>query len=194
MAQQMYGTTGNRKMKRNQSTELNARLQLLPTIVAAEQDKRQLAVENKFRNKQLSQEKDIARKSSKFQKLQSKQALGMEVGKMGLNLAGSDLLQGSGTIGNVMSKFKGNNTVTPGVDPQQRITTDSSSGSGYFSGLSVGGGISGGLGGYGAASMFGGSKKKKMMIGAGAGLLTGLLGGGSGMGGALGGLFGGMIA
>jgi len=184
MASQMYSTTGKRKMKRNQSSELDARLRMLPTILAAEQDREQLAIQNKFQNKQLDQEKSLAKKGSRFQKQQSKQALGLEVGKMGINLASSDLFKGKSDPG-----------ITPGVDPQQKITPAAgSSNPGYFSGLTMGGGITGGMGGYGAASMFGGSKKKKLLIGAGAGALTGMLGGGNGISGALGGLFGGMIA
>jgi len=191
MASQMYGVTGQRKMKRNQGAELNARLQLLPSIIAAKQDKEQLAADTKFKNKSLRQEKNIAKKTSKFQKKQSKQAFGMEAGKLGLNLATSDLLQDGGTqIGNIMNKFKS----TPAPAPNGPPAKIQGQKQGYFSGLSIGGGLAGGLGGYGAASMYGGGKTKKMLIGAGAGGLMGLLGGGNGLSGALGGLFGGMIA
>lgn len=195
MASQIYGVTGNRKLKRNQQAELNARMGMLPSILAREQQDAQLAADRKFQNKQFKEQKNQAKKTAQFQKKQARQQFGLEAGKMGLNLAGSDMVANGGkTIGNIMDKFKGGTAPSDGPMRMSTSPTAGSGAKGYFGGMSVGGGIAGGLGGYGAATMFGGSKKKKMLIGTGAGMLTDMISGGSGLGGALGGLFGGLIS
>jgi len=196
MASQMYGITGKRNMKRDQISELEARLGMLPSILATKQKAEQVKKEDAFRNKQFKEQKDQSRKAEAFSQLQAKRGMGLEVAKMGVNLGTSPYLRGDaggGAIANQDGLVVSKGGPTGGYDPQMVKPKES----GFFSGVDTNSAISGGLAGFGVGSMMSGkSKSKKLLFGAGAGMLTGLLSGGySGMlGGAGAGLFGGLMS
>ena len=192
----MYGTTGRRNLRRNQTSELNARLGLLPSILETEQRAQQSAKDEAFREKQFAQGKKQASKTEDFQQEQAKRGLGLEVTKMGVNLGTSPYFKGGGPTVNSMM---GNNPNANTSDTWRNNNTGTSTGSGggYFSNMPIGSGVSGGLAGYGVASMMGQkSKTKRTLWGTGAGMLTGMLSGGWGGAGAgaIGGLFGGLMS
>jgi hypothetical protein len=216
MASQMFGVTGNRRLKRNQKAELNTRLAMFPDILAAEQAASQQKKEAEFKERELKQTKDIARDELKFKRQQSKAAFGLEVGKTAVNLATSDFMTGKfggmtlGQAGSGIRNFFGGGAKTaqnpdPGVSTamQRHGSIAPGSGStmmgkvgGYFSNIPIGSIAAGGLTGFGIGSMFGDmGKGKKMLYGGLAGAGLGLLGGGlsGALGGGIGGLFGGMI-
>lgn len=216
MASQMFGVTGNRRLKRNQKAELNTRLAMFPDILAAEQAASQQKKEAEFKERELKQTKDIARDEMKFKRQQSKAAFGLEVGKTAVNLATSDFMTGKfggmtlGQAGSGVRNFFGGgakptgSTVSPGgtmSGPSTRVSPGSGSTmmgkvGGYFSNIPIGSIAAGGLTGFGIGSMFGDmGKGKKMLYGGLAGAGLGLLGGGlsGALGGGIGGLFGGAI-
>jgi hypothetical protein len=207
MASQMFGVTGNRRLKRNQRSELNARLAQLPSILASEQAADQQRKEQEFKEKQLAQEKKIAKDELKFKRQESKRGFGMEMGKLGVNLAFSEYGgQSLGQLGgSVRGLFGGGSGETPkpttSFQPPgtagRAMGGIPKSGGGFFSSLPIGSIAAGGLAGFGMGSMFGESGKSKKLLygglaGAGLGLLSGGLSGA--LGGAAGGLFGGLIS
>ncbi len=203
MASQMFGVTGNRRLKRNQKSELNARLRLFPDILAREQEASQQKREEAFKENQLAQEKRIAQDELKFKRQQSKQAFGLEMGKTAINLATSDFMTGKYggmTLGQVGQKARGlwggQKEAMPYIPAEAGPQTFGQKAKGYFSNIPIGSIAAGGLSGFGVGQMFGDmGGKKKMLYGGLAGAGIGLLGGGlsGALGGGLGGLFGGMI-
>lgn len=106
MASQMFGVTGNRRLKRNQTAEMRARLSMLPDILAAEQAAEQQRKDEAFRKKELAQEKKMAKEEQSWKREQSKRRFGLELGKTGLNLATSDFFKpGSGYAGTTIGKL-----------------------------------------------------------------------------------------
>jgi hypothetical protein len=207
MASQMFGVTGNRRLKRNQKSELNARLLQLPSILAAEQAAEQQRKDQAFKEKELAQNKKMAREEMKFKRSEAKRGFGLEVGKLGINIGTSNLLGGQ-TIGSLGTQIKGlftggaqkqgspTTSFQPHGTPNRAMSGIPKSGGGFFSGVPISSIASGGLAGFGAGSLFGGeSKSKKLLYGGLAGAGLGLLSGGlsGALGGAAGGLFGGMI-
>lgn len=210
MASQMFGVTGNRRLRRNQRAELNARLQQLPSILAAEQAAEQQRKDEEFKKKQLAQEKKIAMDELKFKREESKRGFGMEMAKLGTNIGFSDMLQGRtlGTIGKDIKGLFGGGTAKesqvsfqpPGTKGRAMTTSGAIKGTsgskGFFANMPIGSIAAGGLAGFGMGKMFGDMGKGKKLLygglaGAGLGLLSGGLSGA--LGGGLGGMFGGMI-
>lgn len=203
---QMFGVTGNRRLRRNQLAELRARQAQFPSILAAEQAAEQQRKEQEFKEKQLAQEKKIAKDELKFNRQESKREFGMEMGKLGVNLAFSDMLSGRtlgtlskdirGIFGSTSAPTKPTTSLQPPGIPGRAMRGVPKSGGGFFSGVPTGSIAAGGLAGFGMGQMFGekGGFKKSLyggLAGAGLGLLSGGLSGA--LGGGLGGLFGGML-
>jgi hypothetical protein len=200
MTLQSYSVTGNRKLFPNQSADLNARLQGLPNLMALQQTKKQYEEEKAYRERSLEQQKEIADKELSFQREQDKTAFGLEMTKLGTNLATGPNISKT-TFGDIGDKFKskppstynaryGSEYENPGnTTPKDR---------GFFSKMNPGSMMAGGLSGFGMGTMF--SKEpteRKLLYGGAAGLLTGFLSGGGWSGalsGGLGGLFGGLVS
>jgi hypothetical protein len=164
---QMFATSGQRKKKRNQLTELRARQEMFPQILAAEQAAELQRKEEEFRNKQLAQEQKQYKSKMKFQREESRKMMGLEGAKLGTTLLSADL---GFDIGKPSIKPAGTNPSGENV-----VATKE----GFNLGGGLQGGLSGGLLGFGLGSMFGSGKKK--WIGAGLGALAGgILGGGLG--------------
>ena len=83
---QRFTTSGSRRLKRRQLSELRARQQMLPSILAAEQSAELQEKEEKFRNKQLAQQKSQAIDTLKFRERESEKATGLAAGKFGAGL------------------------------------------------------------------------------------------------------------
>lgn len=205
---QMFGVTGNRRLKRNQLSELRARQAQFPSILAAEQAADQQRKEQEFKEKQLRQDKKIAQDELKFKRSEAKRRFGMEMGKLGINLAMSDMLSGK-TLGTIGSDIKGifgggktpagapKTSFQPPGTPGRAMSGTPKAGGGFFSNIPIGSIAAGGLTGFGVGQMFGekGGLKKSLFGGLAGGALGLLSGGGlsGAVGGGLGGLFGGMI-
>jgi hypothetical protein len=194
MASQLYGTSGNRRLKRNQGAELRTRQSYFPTILAQEQGAKQAEEQKIFQEKEFKQSKENYKDQRQFSQDQAKQGFGLEVGKLGINLATSGYNKGGGrTVGEMLPQ--------PGPDARTDLqTSDGRTGKvirhgGYFNNIQPASLATGGLAGFGIGNMFSGeSKKKKALYGMGAGLLSGMLSGGGALESGLGGLFGGMVA
>ena len=183
MASQIVATSGNKRLTPDQQAALNARLRHLPTMMAQQQARQQRAQDLKFRKQQFEQS---AQQSKDTLAMQEKaQRFGAGVSAVNLGMGVNRMAQSN--PGSFMNKGINDAVAGPGLG-------SSFGGIGNFN---LGQGLTSGLVGFGASSMFGGGNKggkgKKALIGAGAGALTGLLSGGEGFGGALGGaLFGGL--
>jgi hypothetical protein len=194
MASQLVGTTGNRRLKRNQGAELRTRQSYFPTILAQEQGATQAAEQKKFQQKEMKQSEQNYKKSRQFSQEQSKQGFGLEVGKLGINLATSPYNRGGGrTVQEMLPQ--------PGADARTDLQTkDGRTGTisrtaGYFNNVQPASLATGGLAGFGIGNMFSEkSNKKKALYGMGAGLMSGMLSGGGVLESGLGGLFGGMLS
>lgn len=190
MPSQMIGVTGNRRLRRDQLSELNARLGMLPTMLSQQQQKEQLAQEYNFRERELKQGKQQADKMAAFQKSQAQREMGLEIGKLGVNVSTSPYLK----------KTVGEMTTSP-MPPKGRSVSEIQQGQptsgGYFANLSPNAVLSGGLAGFGIGNMFNKkSKLSKSLLGMGAGALTGMISGGTsgGMQGGFAGLIGGLFS
>jgi len=191
MAYQMRAISNNPLLRRNQTAELNARMQYLPNMIAAKNRKADISRQesmNKAQKAQWDRNYNLQRKQNKFATKQSKMGMGLEMGKLGLNIMsnyGSNKLNPSrGSLGSLFGGSTGFGKSGGGAG-------------GLVSKLNLGNMIGGGLAGYGVSQMVGGSKGKKAGLGALAGGALGFLGGGGlsgaisgGLGGGLGGLFG----
>jgi len=188
MASQLRKVTGNKRLSSDPRAMLAAKISRLPQRMAQKQQSEIIKRDTAFQNKQIA----LQKKGATQRKREQEAAMGLEAGKLGVNLGMSDL--GKKTIGDLTGDVKslGNKVgigsdKTPGIKP-----------TGAVNNFNVGGAISSGLTGYGVGKMVGGKNKvKKSAYGAGAGALMGLLsankgGGMSGMlgGGLLGGLGG----
>jgi hypothetical protein len=209
MANQSYRVTGNKRLQPDQTAGLQARMQALPNMMAMRERKKQAAADKEFREAQLAQNKEQFDDSQEFQKDQDRTAFGLEMVKTGVNLETG--LASKKNFGEIGQEFKTSfgapevpaNTapVAPNGPPGANATFTGGGAQGggnaagsFFKNLQPGSMITGGLAGYGLGTMFKDeSPEKKMLYGAGAGLLTGLLSGGvsGGLSGGIGGLFGG---
>jgi len=219
MASQMVATAGlsGRKLKRNQVSELEAKLPFLKQMQAQKLQKSMHADTMKLANKRLSMETKQAKKSHKFKKkgmaleqLTAEREMGISAAKFGTNM----VLSGKGgTLSQIGNKFGGmfggksasaqmrgklqggmGQPTLPGMigGGGGTITAGTSGGGSFFGNLSPGNLIGSGLAGFGA-SRFVKGKGKRMLMGGLAGGLMSLFGGGASAGGALGGaIFGGL--
>lgn len=191
MASQLRKVTGNRRLTSDPRAILAAKISRLPQKMAQKQQSEIIKRDTAFQNKQIA----LQKKGATQRKREQEAAMGLEAGKLGVNLGMSDL--GKKTVGDLTGGVKSlgrkvgiGSDKTPGIKP--------TTATGPISNFNVGGAISSGLTGYGVGKMVGGKNKvKKSAYGAGAGALMGLLsankgGGMSGMlgGGLLGGLGG----
>jgi hypothetical protein len=193
MANQAFAISGNPRLRRNQTAELNARMNYLPTLIANKNRRDDIARQEEMNTAQKAQwgrQYQLQKDANKFAEKQQRIGMGLEAGKLGLNILGSYGPTRSdpnrGSLSNIFSSFGGSTKVGGTSSP------------GIMSNLNLGSLVGGGLAGYGAAKAFG--KKKKgvnALIGAGTGAALGALTGGSigssitsGLGGGLGGLFG----
>lgn len=195
---QLARVTGNRRLKRNQGAELNARLSMLPEILAAEQAAKQQEETAAYRNKQLALEKRAQRTAERqdkqrlqFQREQASKEMGLAATKLGATGLYKDFgfnvgaRRGGAGTGVQRIKYKDAGLMAGNSGPASYSRAKSLSPGtpagkqpGFFSNLNIGGGLqgglSGGLMGFGLSSMFGGNKKHKM-LGAGLGAIGGSL-------------------
>jgi len=192
MASQYRRVTGNPATRKGLAeARLQARVSRLPQVLAQKNMREVQARDARFQEKQIKMQK----KTMAQRKREQEAALGLEAGKLGLNLAMSDL--GGTTIGdigrsaqNAVGSAKG---MLPGGTKPTPIEAPKAGYTGV-KGINVGGALASGLTGYGAGKLVGGkNKKKKAMYGAGAGALMGLLSG-SKSGNAFGGMGAGLLA
>lgn len=194
MASQLVATTGNRRLRRDQNADVNARMGYLPQMAGLAQEKelaekrmamdeKRLAFEEKRGEQQLSHQKE----QLAFEEEAEKKRFGLEIAKLGIGA------MGSGVLGDVMGLFGfGNNETTnatgavdPGDSPVGGGATLSPAGStGMFSG-SIGDiagnvlstGLGSGLLGFGAGSLFSEGGAMGAGIGALAGMAPGIISG-----------------
>jgi hypothetical protein len=166
---QAGAVTGSRRLrKKNQILDLEARLAAFPATLAARNQRQQqeatakhradtLALEQKSQKQQHKQ----AKQTLGFEREQSRKAMGLEAAKLG---------------GSVLSSDMGFNIGKSNKTPYIPMTGMKDSGS-AFSGLNIGGGVQGAVGGagigFGLANMFGKGKKGTKWLGAGLGALAG---------------------
>lgn len=189
MASQIIATTGNRRLRRNQSAELNARLGYLPQMAAMKQEK-EIAEKNlAFQEKQMRQNQKMREKELEFQEGAEKKQFGLEIAKLGMTGLSS------GVLGDVAGMFgfggdEPSNVAAANIgakggpsDPLMSVAKPGIMGT-------IGGMLPSALGGaalgFGASSLLGGGTKG-MLAGGLAGALPGILGG-------IGGMFGGQGA
>ena len=200
MATQMQGTTGMRGYKRPRYVDqINIQRQFLPQMIANKDTKENQAKQLALRQKELdlmqqgnlqsqsaaAAELELGRKRFAWEKEASKKGAGLEAMKFGLNI-------GTGGFGNKAQVTTGGklpfelgqqpylrNTPSKGgfLDKASNLWDKVGTTANKFGGV---GNLAGsGLAGWGAASAFGGnSMAKKMLFGAGAGLLNSFLSGG----------------
>ena len=185
MPNQLSAVSGNRRLRRNQIAELNARQALLPQIITNKQRQEDIVREEELSDIQIGQfnrQHKLNKRALSTQRRAGEVGMGLEAAKFGFNIGNR---YGGTTVGNVRDStsklFSGGNS----------IGTNASQG-GFLNNLSIGSAIGGGLAGFGAAKMLGKKKSKitKGLVGAGTGALMGLLSGG-GLSSAISGAFGG---
>lgn len=187
MASQLRRVTGNTAV--SPSSLAHARLQAkiagLPEVLAARQQRKNIARDTRFQNRQLALQKAAAKQRQREQQA----AMGLDAAKLGLSVGMSDF--GKKTIGDAFTAGKGVVNKIPGVNVNPKVSGLPSS----VSNFNIGGALASGLTGYGVGNLIGGKNKlKKGLYGAGSGALMGLLTApkGGGLGGLLSGaLFGG---
>jgi hypothetical protein len=190
MAGQYRRVTGNpSRRKAGQQAVLQSRINMLPQLLQAQQQRAQIARDTQFQNQQMS----LQKKQLKQRDRESEVGMGLEAGKLGLTLGMSDA--GKKTFGDLFSAgsgmvhdVSGGRYGTAGGGPKGEGN--------MLSNFNIGGGIASGLTGYGVGKMIGGKNKtKKGLYGAGSGALMGLLSSkkGQGLSGMIsGGLLGGL--
>lgn len=188
MASQLRKVTGNKRLTSDPRAMLQAKISRLPQRLAQKQQSEIIKRDTAFQNKQIA----LQKKGATQRKREQEAAMGLEAGKLGVNIGMSDL--GKKTVGDLTGGVKalGNKVMgrekTPGIQPTKPT--------GPVNNFNVGGAIASGLTGYGVGKMVGGKNKvKKSAYGAGAGALMGLLSAnkGGGLGGLIsGGLTGGL--
>jgi hypothetical protein len=176
---QMGATTNNRRLKRkNQIVDLEARLSQFPATLAAAERRKQQEATAKFREDQLAQERAAQRQSQKqhkdtlrFQREAAQKTMGLEAAKLGTTVMSSDIGMDFGKKGTV-----GKQPFDASADHKALSAGGGPKSEGFFSGMNVGGGLQGALGGaglgWGLANMFGKGKTSKW-LGAGLGALGG---------------------
>ena len=205
---QYQGVRQDYRLGPDQITDLNTRLQYLPERIAQQKAEEQAAAQLKYQYTSLAQQKKIASQQAAQSERENQAALGLEVGKLGLNVATNPgaLKPISGAIKPLISGSKsgvanatggGRNAMganwTTGVSEVPNESGSNTGSGGFFGGLSkLGGSVKGvldnmnfsntigsGLAGYGLSKMIGGDNKwKKFGVGAAAGGLMGLFTGG----------------
>lgn len=210
MASQIVSTAGlaGRKLRRRQTTELEAKMPFLKQIQAQKLQKQMHEDTIALQKKQLSQDASQAKKSHKLKKkglaleqLTAEREMGVSAAKFGANLVmnsgstiadtGAKLKSGLSSLGIGKTELKGPHGGTTGTGGTVTPAPSTSS-TGFFGSLQPGKLLGGGLAGFGA-SRFVKGKGKRFMLGAAAGGLMSLFGGGATLGGAAGGaLFGGL--
>jgi hypothetical protein len=119
MASQLVATSGNRKLRRNQIAELEAKMGSLAEIQRQKTQKEMHRDTMRFKNKEFKQQKKQAKKTLAFEEEVSRREMGVEAAKFGFNVATS----GSGaTLGQIGSKIKsGLSGMTDATAPTSNI-------------------------------------------------------------------------
>ena len=172
---QMGATTNNRRLKRkNQILDLESRLAQFPATLAANERRKQQEATAKFREDQLAQERASQRQAQKqhkktlaFQRESAQKTMGLEAAKLGTTVMNSD----------IGMNFGKKNVAAPNTkDMMSPNMAGAPKSEGFFSGMNIGGGLQGAMGGaglgFGLANMFGKGKTSKW-LGAGLGALGG---------------------
>ena len=174
MASQLRKVTGNRRLARDPRAGLQAKISNLPNRLQQRQQAEVIARDTKFQGKQIA----LQKKGMTQRKREQEAAMGLEAGKLGVNLAMSDI--GKKTVGNMFGGAKDLASKATGgwVKPAATNTKPN-----MVRDINLGGAISSGLTGYGVGKLVGGkNKKKKSLYGMGAGALMGLMSSGQGKG------------
>jgi hypothetical protein len=194
---QLLATKGKSKKKYRgqQVAAMEAQLGMLPQKIAAENARK---AEMKRQEFETAKFKEGVRQYDEQKRLGREQAI-KEQGASALKFAGGAAISElggikGGLLGSVGRQLKGTSTLgagkvtgmgSPGAMGRNPADTGPIGGSkaGLFSGLSgVGalqGGLSGGLGGFGLASLFGGNKKQRLISTIGGTVLGSVLGSGA---------------
>ena len=205
MASQLVSTSGNKRLRRNQIAELEARMGSLKEIEAQKAINEMHDERMAFENKQFNQNKKMAKKTLSLQSEISKRTMGVAAANFGMNIAtsknatisqiGNRFGIGGGTRTTPSSprfgglKTAGAQTNQPGVG--STVPGASKAPGSFFGNLQPGQLLGSGLAGFGASRMVKG-KGKRMLLGAGVGGLMSLFGGAGGYGAAGGAMFGGL--
>ena len=193
MASQLQSVTRDRRLRVDQDAQLQARMQMLPQIMANQASRRIEKKQDAQFERTLALRQDefsLQKKRTKLQERQDQANMGLSAATFGTNFAFGDagkttVSEMFGGAKKMVGLGKGGTTGMPGL----------------IGGITAGQILGSGLTGYGVSKMVGGSKVKKAGYGALAGGLMGLLSGGAnkglsgaatkfGMGAVLGGLGG----
>ena len=183
MASQYRKVSGVRtnSLLRDAEANRDARIAMLPQLMARQQEQQLIKRDTAFQNKQISLAKDQAKQRLREQEA----AMGQSAMTLGTNIAMSDM--NKTTFGDI--KRGTTNMFKPAGERQQAPT----GGDTGFNAWRPGTAISSGLTGFGVGKMVGGkSKVKKGLFGAASGGILGLLSG-QGLGGGITGLVSGGI-
>lgn len=175
MASQLRKVTGNRRLASDPRAMLQAKISNLPNRLQQRQQAEVIKRDTAFQGKQIA----LQKKSMTQRRREQEAAMGLEAGKLGVNLAMSDI--GKKTVGSLFGSAKNMaSKVIPGVDPVSKVEQNKP---GMVRDINLGGAISSGLTGYGVGKLVGGKNKaKKSLYGMGAGALMGLMSAGQGKG------------
>ena len=199
MASQMVATSGNRRLRRDQIAELNAKQGSLKNLLAQRQQQEFHDNKMSMQNKEFKQKKKQDKKSLALQERADMLGMGVSAAKFGFGLASN---KGSTTFGEIGEKVKGGlgsifgskgTSSNAGTPTASGMMAPASSSSGFFGDLSPGKLLGSGLAGFGA-SRFVKGKGKRALLGAGIGGLMSMFGGGgfSAAGFGAGAMFGGL--
>jgi hypothetical protein len=177
------GVVTNRRRRRDQVAELNARQTLLPQIIAnqqrAEDLERQIQLQD-LQAKQWEKDYNLAKQAQRSQQRANRIGMGMEAAKLGVNInqqyGGKNLSQFSTNL--FGSKTTGG-SAAGGAAAKGAGAIGTGGVLGFAKSVPYGTVLGSGLAGYGA-SRFVDKKKKgaRVALGAGSGALLGLLSGG----------------
>ena len=185
MAVRQSGAISGGSRRRNQVAELNARQNMLPQILANQRYAEGIAREDALTERDFAFRKKAAKKLRKAEDRASEVGLGLEASKLGLTVSGQYGGKSFGEIGGDARALFGGSS--------KPMTFGGGKSGNFFSNMSAGSLLGGGLAGFGAAKLLGGKKSKliKGLVGAGVGAGMGLLSGGNSLGGAISGGFSG---
>jgi hypothetical protein len=220
MASQLVATSGNKRLKRDQIAELEAKMGSLKDIQAQKAQREMHRDTMRFKAKEFQQQKKQSKKTLAFQQTVAEREMGVAAAGLGFNMATSDggatisqigsgmkgglqklgFMKGGNTFTNAQRQFADRQPISGALSVNSPTGANAGFGSspaaqggggGFFDNLQPGRILGAGLAGFGASRMVKG-KGKRMLLGAGVGGLMSLFGGAGGIGTMGGALFGGL--
>lgn len=204
MASQLVATSGNKRLRRNQIAELEAKMGSLKNIQSNKLKREMHEDTMALKEREFQQNKKMQKKSLAFQEEASRREMGVSALKFGANVAMSGnhstigeiganikgglqnlgLMKGGGAVASASSggaistgSLRHSPRKASGFGTGQTATPTATGGS-FFGNIQPGNILGSGLAGFGASRLVKG-KGKRMLLGAGVSGLMSLFGGGS---------------